>query len=240
MSDRATLIVALDVADLPSARRLIRRLRPQVVWFKVGAVLFTACGPASLQAVRRAGGRVFLDLKFHDIPSTVAQACEAAVRLRVAMLTLHVNGGTAMLTEAVRVTRQAARRWRVRRPLLLGVTVLTSAPASQGRRRTVTAEVVRLARVARAAGLDGVVASAEELPALRRALGRRFLVVTPGIRPTRTDPGDQRRVVTPAVAVRGGADFLVVGRPITGAADPAQAARQIRQQMRQSKRPTTC
>jgi orotidine-5'-phosphate decarboxylase len=141
-----------------------------------------------------------------------------------------------MLTEAVRATRAAARRLRAHRPLLLGVTVLTSAPASPGRRRTVTAQVRQLARQARAAGLDGVVASAEELPALRRALGRRFLVVTPGIRPRSADRGDQRRVMTPAEAVRRGADFLVVGRPITGAADPARAARQIRQQMRQPER----
>lgn len=235
---RPVLVVALDVATLAEARRLLRQLHDRVKWFKIGATLFTACGPAAVQTVQRAGGRVFLDLKFHDIPSTVAKACAMAVRHRVQMLTVHAGGGSAMLAAAVASVRREARRCRCARPLVVGVTVLTSDGASTGPRRgrTVHARVASLARTALAAGCDGVVASAAEAAMLRRRFGWRFLLVTPGIRPAGARAHDQRRVVTPRAAVRHGADYLIVGRTVTEADDPRRAARHLLREMNDATR----
>ena len=226
------LIVALDVSDLTQASELVRLLRPYVAFFKVGAQLFTGYGPEAIAMVRRQGAKVFLDLKFHDIPSTVAKACAAATHHRVALMTLHTSGGVDMLRAAAEATAQAARRLRVTRPKLVGVTVLTSVGQQQFRlgtdpTRALQERVVSLATQAKEAGLDGVVASAEEARVLRQTFGKRWLVITPGIRPQGSDPGEQARVLTPCQALQQGADYLVIGRPIVAAHDPVKAARAI-------------
>ena len=229
------LIVALDVADLESARRLVQRLRPSVTSFKVGSELFTACGPLAVELVHKAGAKVFLDLKFHDIPNTVARAARVATRLGVWMFNVHVQGGGAMMREAMTAAREEARAIKKPTPLVLGVTVLTSMAerdlADLGIRKTVKDQVLYLAQVAQKAGLSGLVASAQETKVLRFACGPEFVLVTPGIRPAGAQWGDQQRVETPAVALKNGATYLVVGRPITEAADPAAAAQAILQEM---------
>ncbi len=219
------LIVALDAADLPSAVRMAKRLQGVVRYVKIGSILFTAEGPQAVRRLRRMGFEVFLDLKFHDIPSTVGHSCQAAVRHGVWMLTVHASGQSDMLNAAATAVRREARRLRIRRPLVVGVTVLTSVdgatPASMKSR------VVALAREAKRAGLDGVVCSVHEARAVRRRFGQTFTVVCPGIRAAGSEAADQRRVATPAAALRQGASFLVVGRPITQAADPRRAAQQM-------------
>ena len=231
MTAAERLIVALDVADLESARRLVQRVAPHVTSFKVGSELFTACGPAAVELVQKVGGRVFLDLKFHDIPNTVARAARVATRLGVWMFNLHVQGGAAMLREATAAVNEETRRAKGPRPLVVGVTVLTSMAerdlADLGIRKTMKDQVLYLAQLAQKAGLDGIVASAQETQVLRFACGPQFVIVTPGIRPAGAQWGDQQRVETPAVAVRAGATYLVVGRPITEAPDPAAAAQGI-------------
>lgn len=229
------LIVALDVADLESARRLVQRLRPLVTRFKVGSELFTACGPGAVELVQKAGGQVFLDLKFHDIPNTAARAARAAARLGVWMVNVHVQGGGAMMREALAAVQEEAKRAGRGRPRVIGVTVLTSMGerdlADLGIRKTMKDQVLYLAQLAQKAGLDGLVASAQETQVLRFACGPEFLLVTPGIRPAGASWGDQQRVETPAAALKAGASYLVVGRPITEAADPAAAAQGIVQEM---------
>lgn len=213
------LIIALDVPDLREAERLVRLLRPSVRWFKVGSELFTAAGPAAPAMVHAHGGSVFLDLKFHDIPNTVAGAVSSAARLGVAMLNVHIAGGEPMLRAASQAARQGDRR----RPLLIGVTLLTSEKVdSRSSQRVVDA-----ARLAQDCGLDGVVASALEARAVKLACGEAFVVVAPGIRPDEFAADDQRRTAGPAEAVRQGADYLVVGRPVTRAGDPVGAAQHI-------------
>ena len=191
-------------------------------------MLFTAAGPAAVEMVRKRGGRVFLDLKYHDIPATVAGAVEAAVRLGVGLLTVHASGGAAMLRAAAEAARAAGRD----RPQIVAVTVLTSLDRAALHRElgvpiAVEGHAVQLAVLAREAGCDGVVASPREAARLRAILGPAALIVTPGIRPAGGSADDQARIATPAIAVRAGADYLVVGRPITGAADPAAAAAAI-------------
>jgi orotidine-5'-phosphate decarboxylase len=225
--DRAKLIVALDFPRLGPALRMARRLRGRVSLFKIGKELFTAEGPRAVRAIARTGAGVFLDLKFHDIPNTVAGAVAAAAQLPgVRLLNVHALGGEAML----RAARKALGRSR-RRPRLLAVTVLTSldraalrAVGLSGSPRT---RAVVLARLAKRAGSDGVVASPEEIRAIRRACGEKFLIVVPGIRPAGASRGDQRRTATPAAAIRAGADYLVVGRPITRARDPRRVAEEV-------------
>lgn len=195
--------------------------------FKVGSQLFTAEGPRAVTKLAGLGFDIFLDLKFHDIPNTVAHAVAAAARLpRVRLLTLHASGGLAMM----RAAREAASR-KKNRPLLLGVTVLTSfdeaALREIGMEGSLGSRVVALARLAKTAGLDGVVCSALEAPAVRRELGPEFKILVPGVRPATAAANDQSRVATPGDAVRAGADYLVVGRPITAAANPRAAAREI-------------
>ncbi len=205
---RDRLIVALDVPSLGEAEAVVSHLGDAVSWYKVGSELFTAAGPDAVAMVRRRGRRVFLDLKYHDIPNTVAGGVRAAARLGVDLLTLHVAGGQAMLRAAVEARGAGPMR-------LLGVTVLTSGDDAGG--------VLDAARIAQGCGLDGVVASGREAAAVKAACGPAFLVVTPGIRPEAADPGDQRRTVTPAEALRAGADYLVIGRPIVAAPDPRSA-----------------
>jgi len=225
------VIVALDFPDMMSAFGLAARLDPAVCAVKVGKELFTVAEAGLVRELVRRGFRVFLDLKFHDIPNTVAQACAAATRLGVWMVDVHASGGAARLTaarEAVATTAAAEGR---ARPLLVAITVLTSLDASDlaaiGVAGTAEAQVLRLARLAQVSGLDGVVCAAQEAAMLRAACGSAFKLVTPGIRPAGTAPNDQVRVMTPEAAIAAGADYLVIGRAITAAADPLRALRDI-------------
>ncbi len=229
------LIVALDVNSRDSALSLVQALRPRVQRFKVGLELFTACGPPLVREILEKGGQVFLDLKFHDIPNTVARAAVAAARLGVGMFTIHLSGGPLMARRAADELEAHCQVYRVQRPKILGVTVLTSlSPADLeeiGVGRSIEDQVVALAEMGKAAGLDGVVCSPLEARLIREACGREFLVVTPGIRPEGSAPDDQSRTLSPKVALEAGADFLVVGRPIIKADDPLEAAETILLQM---------
>ena len=216
------VIVALDVASLSAALALADQLNPAECRVKVGKELFTRSGPPSVEALTRRGFAVFLDLKFHDIPNTVAGACRAAADLGCWMINVHAGGGSAML-EAARAAVGASPG----RPLLIAVTVLTSLDDAALREVGITegtaAQVLRLAKLSATAGLDGVVCSPLEIAVLRQKLGSDFALVTPGVRPAAGDRGDQKRIATPAAAVAAGATYLVIGRPITKAADPAAA-----------------
>jgi len=220
------IIVALDDADAASAMALVERLDPALCRVKVGKELFTAAGPELVRALAARGFEVFLDLKFHDIPNTVAAACRAAAGLGVWMLNVHASGGRRMLSAAREALLDLPQR-----PLLIAVTVLTSMSAEDLNETGVAGvpadQVLRLARLTQACKLDGVVCSAQEAALLRADLGADFRLVTPGIRPAGSEAGDQRRVMTPAEALRAGGTDLVIGRPITGAADPLAALKQI-------------
>ncbi|KAF0844253.1 orotidine-5'-phosphate decarboxylase [Methylovorus glucosotrophus] len=220
------IVVALDYADAPSAFALANQLDPSQCRLKVGKELFTAAGPQLVETLVDKGYGVFLDLKFHDIPNTVAKACEAAARLGVWMLNVHASGGQPMMEAAKEGVAKSGHQ-----PLLIAVTILTSMDQqvmqSLGIPGTLQDQVLRLARLTQAAGLDGVVCSAQEAPVLRSTLGENFCLVTPGIRPRNASLDDQSRVVTPADALRQGSSYLVIGRPITRAADPLQALRDI-------------
>ncbi len=222
--------MALDTPDLARAVNLATALSEVVGGVKIGKEFFTAHGPEGTRAVV-GGGRLFLDLKFHDIPNTVAGAVRAAVPLRPFLMTVHAAGGPAMLRAAVEAAAVTAGDANVPRPRLLGITILTSLDdddlARVGQQGPMAEQARRLAALARESGLDGVVCSPHEIADLRRLCGPDFLLVVPGIRPAWALADDQKRVLTPAQAVAEGADYLVVGRPITGAADPATAARRI-------------
>jgi orotidine-5'-phosphate decarboxylase len=226
------LIVALDVPTLAQAQKLVETLKDTVEYFKVGKELFTSEGPAVVQMVHDHGAKVFLDLKFHDIPNTVAAAVRAAAKLGVWMVNVHASGGAAMMKEAAQAAAAAPKP-----PLVIGVTVLTSMN-EEGLKEigvagsAVGEQVVRLARLAKSSGLSGVVASAQEATMLRRSFGKDFLIVTPGVRPAGAAVGDQKRVLTPKDAIAAGADCLVVGRPITESADPRAAAEAILKEMK--------
>jgi orotidine-5'-phosphate decarboxylase len=225
------IIVALDFAGARDALALAARLDPQACALKVGKELFAAEGPAPVREMVARGFNVFLDLKFHDIPNTVAQACAAATRLGVWMLNVHASGGRAMMAAGRAAVDAAATEAGLRPPRLVAVTVLTSlddaALAETGVRDAPAVQALRLARLTQACGLDGVVCSAQEAPALRAALGPGFLLVTPGIRPAGSARDDQARVVTPGAAMAAGADYLVIGRPISRAPDPLGALHAI-------------
>ena len=223
MSSRR-IIVALDFAAAAEAEALAARLDPRLCRLKVGKELFTAAGPQLVERFVRAGFDVFLDLKYHDIPNTVGAACRAAADLGVWMLNVHAMGGRAMLEAAC-----AALGSRSERPLLIAVTVLTSLAAQDledvGIQEAPAALVLRLAGLAQATGLDGVVCSPREAPALRNAFGPGFKLVTPGVRPSGAAADDQQRIATPGQAIAAGADYLVIGRPVTRASDPIEALR---------------
>ena len=226
------LIVALDVDTLGGAVGLVERLAGLVRRFKIGSQLFTASGPAAVEAIRKRGGEVFLDLKYHDIPNTVAGAAREAARLGVFMFNVHASGGRAMMRAAAEAATAAATEAGGRRPLVIAVTVLTSLDrAALGRElgvpSSVEGHVLHLCRLAREAGLDGCVASADEIRAVRNHLGAGWVIVTPGVRPAGSSADDQSRIATPRATARAGAHYLVVGRPITAAADPVDAARAI-------------
>jgi orotidine-5'-phosphate decarboxylase len=213
---KSKLIVALDVDSFPEAATLIQATRDVVDVFKVGSQLFTRVGPRIIEFLHEQGKECFLDLKFHDIPNTVAKAVESAVALQVRMLTLHACGGAEMLRAAATVPNH---------PLLLGVTVLTSVSGN------VQLEVLRLAKLAKKCGLNGVIASPREIHPLRETMGQKFLIVTPGIRPAKTELDDQRRSMTPAEAIIAGADYIVVGRPIITASNPGRVALRIAEEI---------
>jgi orotidine-5'-phosphate decarboxylase len=231
MSAKDKLIVALDLPSAAAAAQLAEKLRGRAGLFKVGSELFTAEGPVLVHYLVANGIKVFLDLKFHDIPNTVRAATREATRMGVSMLNVHASGGRAMMAAAAESARESSSALRMPRPLVLGVTVLTSLTSEDLREIGIDggpeAAVARLARLAQSAGLDGVVASPREIAAIRRACGPSFVIVTPGIRPATADVNDQARIATPASAIQAGADFLVVGRPITAAPDPAAAAEAI-------------
>jgi orotidine-5'-phosphate decarboxylase len=227
---RKRLIVALDVPDAASATALVDRLEGSCQWFKVGLELFVAAGPAVLERLLNRGHSVFLDLKFNDIPNTVAGAVRSAAALGVRMMTVHASGGPAMLTAA-----RGALEGLTDPPELLAVTVLTSMDAAQvsavGLNRKPAEQVELLARMGLEAGIHGFVCSPQEVGRLRTLTGPGGVLVIPGIRPAGSAVGDQKRIATPAEALRMGASYLVVGRPITQATDPAEAAEAILREM---------
>jgi orotidine-5'-phosphate decarboxylase len=229
---RNPIIIALDVDSANQALGLVERLHGIAGMFKVGKRLFTAAGPDVVRKIIAMGERVFLDLKFHDIPTTVAQAGVEAMRLGVSIFNLHALGGSRMMRATVEAIDEAAEREKFERPLILAVTVLTSHNQASlhevGIERRLEDEVVSLARLCEASGIDGVVASPQEIIPIRNAASRPgFVILTPGVRPAGAANDDQIRVMTPAEAIRAGADYLVVGRPVTAAADPIGAAQKI-------------
>lgn len=223
------LIVALDYTQLKPALAMAKKLAGLVRFVKVGSALFTACGPLSVEQLRRVGLEVMLDLKFFDIPATVGLSCEAAAALGVSLLTVHASGEPEMLKAAVAGARCGTQKAVRKPPIVLGVTVLTSTGGQS--KAAVSQQVVARAAKAARTGLGGVVVSAQEARLLKRKFGKTLFVVCPGIRPADSDSGDQKRIATPTFALKAGADFLVVGRPITEAANPHAAAKRILQEM---------
>ncbi len=226
MLTRDRLIVALDVPSAGQARQLVQSIGESASTYKIGKQLFTAEGPQLVRELVASGRKVFLDLKFHDIPNTVAAAVRSAAELKVTMLTVHASGGSKMLKAAAEAAAQSTAK-----PMILAVTVLTSMADADleevGIAGTALTQVLRLGALARQAGCGGLVASAKEAGELRRELGEGFAIVTPGVRPAGSPVGDQARVVTPRDAIAAGATHLVVGRPIIEAPDPARAAAEI-------------
>jgi orotidine-5'-phosphate decarboxylase len=227
----AKVIVALDFSTGEQALGLVGKLKPGSCRVKIGKELFTREGPALVRFLTEQGYDIFLDLKYHDIPNTVARACEAAAALGVWMINVHTSGGSRMMRAAAEALAQVEGR----RPLLIGVTVLTSMDRADldeiGLSADPEQQVLRLAKLAQASGLDGVVCSPREAALLRAELGTDFLLITPGVRPSGASRDDQSRVATPVDAVRDGADYLVIGRPITRAPEPAAALEQINQEL---------
>ena len=230
------LIVALDVEDLAAADQLVTTLSDEVKWFKIGKQLFTAIGPTSVKLLHEAKINIFLDLKFHDIPNTVAGAVASGTKLGANMINMHASGGLEMMRAAREVAGKQASEMGILKPTLLGVTVLTSVDEANfqrdfATRRKLKDQVAYLAELAQKAGLDGVVASPLEIGLIRKVCGADFVIVTPGVRPAWAASNDQQRVMTPAEAINAGADYIVVGRPITAADNPRDAARAILQEI---------
>lgn len=226
MQARDRLIVALDVSSAEEARRIVTAVGGSATTFKIGQQLFTAEGPQVVKELASTGRKVFLDLKFHDIPNTVGHAVAEAAKLGAYMVTVHASGGTRMLKAACQGASEGTTR-----PIVLAVTVLTSLTDSDLQEQGITAgvesQVLRLAGLALSSGCGGIVASAQEAANLRQSLGTGFAIVTPGVRPKGAEAGDQARVVTPHDAIAAGASHIVVGRPITATKDPATAAASI-------------
>ncbi len=229
------LIAALDIDSLDQAQELVRLLAGEVGMFKIGKQLFTHAGPQAVRLIQESGGEIFLDLKFHDIPNTVAKAAIEATRMGVKMFNVHASGSLEMMRLTVKEVERVCRQEKRRKPIMLAVTVLTSLNQDDLKRVGVDGkiadQVVRLALLTKEAGMDGVVASPHEVADIRKACGRRFVIVTPGIRPAASSPNDQQRVMTPGEAVRAGVDYIVVGRPILEVKNPVAAARAIVEEM---------
>lgn len=215
------IVLALDVGSLKEAGHFVNLLYPQIKFFKVGSQLFTSCGPKAVNFIQHKGAEVFLDLKFFDIPHTVSEAVKQAARLKVKMLTLHILGGEKMIKEAVSACQEESKRLKIPRPLLIGVTVLTS-------QKTTPRQVLTLAKQGIKWGLDGVVCSVWEAEFLRKNIAKKFILVTPGIRPLGSFFHDQKRVATVLDAVKVGSNFLVVGRPILEAEKPLEVAEKMK------------
>jgi len=225
------IIFALDVDHFSEAQRWINLLKDHIGMFKVGKQLFTHAGPKVIDMIRKKSQKVFLDLKFHDIPNTVAKAGEEATKLEVSMFNLHALGGFDMMKKTVEASREAAKNLGIPRPLILAVTVLTSMDESVmkevGIQGPILEEVGRLASLSMKAGIDGVVASPKEIGIIRERCGEKFLIVTPGIRLPTEKKDDQKRTLSPKEAISNGADYLVIGRPIKEAKDPLEAVQKI-------------
>lgn len=213
MIQRSALILALDVDSYIKAKHFVDLLYPKIKIFKVGSMLFTACGPKIIEYIHKKKAEVFFDLKFLDIPNTVANSVAMAGRHQVKMLTLHITGGKQMLVAAVEKAQEESRRLKLKPPLLIGVTVLTSQEAKPQ-------DILKLAKLGLDCGLDGVVCSPQEIKLLRENILRKFIIITPGIRPKSAPVDDQKRTATASEAIKAGSDFLVVGRPILEAKDP--------------------
>lgn len=230
------IMLALDFDSREKAEDWVHRLKTQVGYFKVGLQLFTKEGPELVRSIRARGGRIFLDVKYHDIPNTVAKACEAAAALGVDYVNVHALGGKAMMKAAAESLKATAERMRLAKPKLLAVTILTSHDAKSlkkdvGLKGKPDSEVKRLALAAKAAGCDGVVCSPKEIKLVRAACGPGFIIVTPGVRAAGAPKQDQKRTLTAGQALAAGADFLVIGRPITGAPDPIEAVQALARDM---------
>jgi len=225
------IIIALDVEKLDDALKLAGLLKEHVGAFKIGKQLFTRYGPEAVRMIHECGGRVFLDLKFHDIPATVAKASREVTRLEVFMFNIHAMGGFDMMSQAVNAVHEMALSLNCARPKILAVTVLTSLGTEDLQSVGISADVeelvIKFARLGKDAGVDGVVASPREIRAIKKEYGNDFLVVTPGIRPKSSELQDQKRTMTPGEAIRAGADYIVVGRPVTQAHDPLAVVKNI-------------
>ena len=245
LSARERLVLALDVNNFKRAEELVDKLTDYVGVFKIGNQLFTAEGTKVIKVVQEKGGKVFLDLKFHDIPNTVARAAEVVSKLGVYIFDIHTSGGYEMMKATVEASKKLSFALGISKPLILGVTLLTSInqeilEKEIGIKKSLEEQVVHLAKLAEAAGLDGVVASPWEIKALRAACGEGFVILTPGIRPVclcvncrqagKSDD-DQKRIMTPQEAIKLGADFIVIGRPITNATNPVKASQEILKEM---------
>jgi len=236
LSARERLVLALDVNNFKKAEELVDKLTDYVGVFKIGNQLFTAEGTKVIKMVQEKGGKVFLDLKFHDIPNTVARAAEVVSKLGVYIFDIHTSGGYEMMKATVEASKKLSFALGISKPLILGVTLLTSInqeilEKEIGIKKSLEEQVVHLAKLAEAAGLDGVVASPWEIKALRAACGEGFVILTPGIRPAGKSDDDQKRIMTPQEAIKLGADFIVIGRPITNATNPVKASQEILKEM---------
>ena len=230
------LIVALDVENLAAANELVTTLFDNIKWFKIGKQLFTAVGPASVKLLREAQKNIFLDLKFHDIPNTVSGAVASGTRIGANMINMHTSGGLEMMRAAGEAAEKQASELDIPKPTLLGVTLLTSVDEANfqrdfGTQRKLRDQVAYLAELSQKAGLDGVVASPLEIELIRKVCGNDFVIVTPGIRPEWAASNDQHRMMTPSEATAAGADYIVVGRPITASDNPREAVKRILQEI---------
>jgi len=236
MKPKDRIILALDVADYDEALRIVYKFEEHIEIFKVGSELFTSVGPKIIEKINSIGKKVFLDLKFHDIPNTVAKSAAAAARLGVFMFNVHTLGGFEMMKQAAEAVRRISIDKNIDRPRLIGVTVLTSIDQAAlqdelGVGLRMSAQVRHLAGLAQRAGLDGVVASPEDAEKIRSHFGKGFLIVTPGIRPSWVSADDQKRMLTPKEALRNGADYLVIGRAILSQPDPVSALKRIEEEI---------
>ena len=235
MAQNNRIIFALDVGNMDSAKNWVKMLKGHVWWFKVGLELFTAVGPDIVTLIKDNGIRCFLDLKFHDIPNTVAGAVRSAARTGADMMTIHLSGGRAMVKAALKAAQDESIELKIERPNIVGVSVLTSLSGDDlqeiGIDKSPGEHVAHLARFASSCGLDGLVCSAEDLAHVRHEVPKTLTLITPGIRPAWSEKGDQKRIATPSSALKAGADLLVIGRPISESTNPVQAVEKIISEM---------